>query len=518
MPMGTPRPRDLQTDTASPASSQIPQLAIAAGSGLGAAAAETIARDGGNAVDACLAAGVMAWVAEPFFASTAGSGFIVVRNPGGEVEVIDGNNAMPHTQPTEPGQGLSRTFIPDYSDGMHTGIGAGSVAVPGILAAVHKAWERHGAIEWAALFQPAIDAARNGLPFPKTSAFYLSVTWKEIWSTFDSSRAMFSRDGRLLEENEPLIQGALANSLEAIAERGPEVFYEGELGAAMVEELASEGGFITLDDFKSYSADIRQPITTEAFGWKVESNPPPAVGGAVLTHMLALLDETDLSDPKSRLSAIVEAQRASMGYRHERYDDPGDIAGALEEAMSPLRRRMQSPSTTHSSSADADGYACSLTESNGYGAGIVIKGILMNNTLGEEELNPLGVHSLPPGSRMHSNMAPTIVTGEDSVVALGSPGADRIVSALAQTFIALAVDGLSLEDAVAHPRAHLDPREEGEVLCFEPGLPGDELGYIPRPYDAPHMYFGGVQAASVTYDGVVTSAHDPRRSGSSRLI
>lgn len=495
-----------------------PRLAIAAGNGLGAEAAEAIARDGGNAVDACLAAAVMAWVAEPFFASTAGSGFIVVRTPGGDVEVIDGNNAMPLTQPDEPGQGLTRTFIPDYSDGMYTGIGAGSVAVPGILAAVHKAWERHGAIEWAALFQPSIEAARNSVPFPKTSAYYLSVTWKEIWSTFESSRALFLHDGHLLVENQPMIQAALADSLEMIAERGPEVFYEGELGAAMIEELTTEEGFITIDDLSSYSAEIRQPISTEAFDWKVESNPPPAVGGAVLTHMLALLGETELSDPTARLSAIVEAQRASTGYRHERYDDPGDIAGALEEAMTELKRSMRSPSTTHSSSADADGYACSLTESNGYGAGLVINGILMNNTLGEEELNPLGVHSLPPGSRTHSNMAPTIVTGNDTVVALGSPGADRIVSAIAQTFLALAVDGLSLEEAVAYPRAHLDPREEGNVLCFEPGLPGGELGYTPRPYDAPHMYFGGVQAASVTYDGVVTAAHDPRRSGSSRLI
>ncbi len=496
-----------------------PRLAIAAGNRLGADAAERIARDGGNAVDACLATGVMAWVVEPFFASLAGSGFVTVRSPGGVVEVIDGNNAMPLTQPAEPGQGLTRTFIPNYSDGMYTGIGAGSIAVPGILAAIRTAWERHGAIEWAALFQPAIDAARNGFPFPKTSAFYLSVTWNEIWSVHESSIDVFtSADGNLLEEDEPLIQGALAESLEAIAEEGPEVFYSGALGTSIVEEITAGGGFLTIEDLSSYTSDIRQPITTEAFGWKVESNPPPAVGGAVLTHMLALLDGTDLSDPVERLRAIVEAQRAATGYRHDRYDDPGDIAGALEEAMTTLRKNMRSPSTTHSSSADADGYACSLTESNGYGAGLVIDGILMNNTLGEEELNPLGVHSLPPGSRTHSNMAPTIATGNDTVVALGTPGADRIVSAVAQTFLALAFDGLPLADAVAHPRAHLDPREEGQILCYEPGLPGDEIGYTPRPYDAPHMFFGGVQAASVTYDGVVAAAHDPRRSGDSRLI
>jgi gamma-glutamyltranspeptidase/glutathione hydrolase len=164
---------------------------------------------------------------------------------------------------------------------------------------------------------------------------------------------------------------------------------------------------------------------------------------------------------------------------------------------------------------------CSLTESNGYGSGLVVHGMLLNNTLGEEELNPLGAHRLPPGSRCHSNMAPTIASGPGLTVGLGSPGADRIVSAIAQTFLRIAVDGDSLADAVAAPRAHLDPRVDGELLCYEPGLPGDalgDLGYTPRPYEEIHMYFGAVQAASISEDGTVDAAHDPRRSGSSALI
>ena len=495
-----------------------PRLAIAAGNPLDAQAAERIAREGGNAVDACLASAVMGWVAEPFFASLAGSGFVAVHSPAGAVEIIDGNNSMPHTVPDTPGQGLVRTFVPNYSDGMYTGIGPGSVAVPGILAAVHGAWERHGSIEWAALFQPAIEVAKEGLPLPRTSAYYLSCTYREIWSKYEESRALFEDSGRPLEEGELLVQAELADTLNAVAQGGPGVFYESDVAARIIGVIRRAGGFMTVEDLSRYRAIVRQPVATSVFGWRVESNPPPAVGGAVLTHMLALLDGADVSDPTSRLQAIVEAQRAAVGYRRERYDDPGEVAGALEEELGRLRRGMGSPSTTHSSAADSDGFACSVTESNGYGAGLVAAGVLLNNTLGEEELNPLGVHGLPPGSRTHSNMAPTIATGADRVVALGSPGADRIVGAIAQTLLRLALDGDSLEAAVAGPRAHLDLREQGETLCYEAGLPGDRLPYLHRPYDEIHMYFGGVNAASVASDGTVSAAHDPRRSGSSLLV
>jgi gamma-glutamyltranspeptidase/glutathione hydrolase len=118
-------------------------------------------------------------------------------------------------------------------------------------------------------------------------------------------------------------------------------------------------------------------------------------------------------------------------------------------------------------------------------------------------------------------MAPTIATEASGtkVVALGSPGATRIVGAIAQAFLRIAVDDDDLAAAVAAPRAHVDPREAGETLCYEPGLPGDRIEHLLlRPYDEIHMYFGAVQAASVTEYGDVDAAHDPRRSGGSALI
>ena len=498
-----------------------PRVAVAAGNVPATKAAAEVARMGGNAVDVCLASAISAWVAEPFFASMAGAGFVTVRTPSGVVEVFDGNSTMPTTPPSHPGQGVKRVYL-DYSNGMYTGIGGGSVAVPGVLAAIRKAWEAHGKIEWPALFEGAIAIARNEMPFPKTSAYYLSVTWNEIWNNYPVAREVFSRDGNPLAEGDPMTQVDLAEALALVAERGPAAMYEGELATEIADAIAEDGGFLARDDLKLYEAEVRAPVSTEVFDWLVQSNPPPAAGGAVLTHMLALLQKADLRDPRSRLLALIEAESAAVGYRTDRYQEPGEIAGALAEVLDNLRAMPNaSPETTHASATDADGYACAVTESNGYGSGLVVHGVLLNNTLGEEELNPLGAHGLPCGSRCHSNMAPTIATGGGRAVALGSPGADRIVGAIAQTFVNLAIDGADLKDAVTAPRVHIATRPQGRLLCYEPGLPGDQfpdLPYIPRPYDDIHMFFGGVQAASVTDDGVVDAAHDPRRSGGSALV
>jgi gamma-glutamyltranspeptidase/glutathione hydrolase len=494
-----------------------PRLAIATGNQHGAEAAVKVARAGGNAVDACLAAAVTGWVAAPFFTSMGGSGFAAVRSPKGDIEVVDGNNCMPRRAPERLGQGVRRVYL-DYSNGMYTGIGGGSVATPGILAGVHRTWERWGSIEWAALFEHAIQAARRGIRLPRTSAYYLAETWPAIWSAYPVARALFGEEGPS-PEGHLLVQSELAEVLAIVAEEGPGALYGGAVGDDIVAALASDGGLLESGDLRFYRAAVRVPVCTEAFGWRVESNPPPAVGGALLTHLLELLRSAPLADPIERLGAFIEAEQVVVGYRKDRYDDPGDVAIAYDEAIASLRSTgAASPSTTHSSAADSDGLVCALTESCGYGSGLVVDGIVLNNTLGEEELNPAGAHRLVPGSRCHSNMTPTIVTGPDVVVGLGSPGADRIVGAVAQTFLRLAVDGLPLKEAVAAPRAHLALKSDGALLCFEPGLPGAALGYAPRPYEEPHMYFGAVQAALVAGDGTVEAAHDPRRSGASALV
>ena len=181
------------------------------------------------------------------------------------------------------------------------------------------------------------------------------------------------------------------------------------------------------------------------------------------------------------------------------------------------------PRHTHTSSADADGYVCSITESNGYGAGLIVHGMLLNNTLGEEELNPLGVHRSAAGCTL------SLEHGADDRPE--ASGATRRCARLARCRLGSSepyrtdvhpdrggrrLARRSRRRAAGSSRSSA---ETGLTLCYEPGLPGDQTeGFLLRPYDEIHMYFGAVQAAAVTEYGDVDAAHDPRRSGGSLLI
>ncbi len=126
-------------------------------------------------------------------------------------------------------------------------------------------------------------------------------------------------------------------SLQLVADQGPGAFYGGELGQAIAERIAADDGLLSMEDLTHYTAEIRSPIHSDAFGWAVDTNPPPSVGGAVLTHMLALLQEADMKDPVLRTLALVQAEEAAIGYRLEHYEDPGEIASGLEDALGRLR-------------------------------------------------------------------------------------------------------------------------------------------------------------------------------------
>jgi gamma-glutamyltranspeptidase/glutathione hydrolase len=158
------------------------------------------------------------------------------------------------------------------------------------------------------------------------------------------------------------------------------------------------------------------------------------------------------------------------------------------------------------SATDSDGLGCSVTISSGYGAGMIAAGtgIWLNNCLGEQELNPAGLYARPPGSRLLSNMAPTVGRHRDgSTLAIGSPGADRITTALAQVLAGYS-SGMSLDDAVAHPRVHV----------HRAGRTGEEI----RDETDLTMYFGGVGVARTGPDGDLEAVADPRRSGVARIV
>jgi gamma-glutamyltranspeptidase/glutathione hydrolase len=189
-----------------------------------------------------------------------------------------------------------------------------------------------------------------------------------------------------------------------------------------------------------------------------------------------------------------------------------ELAGAGD-----LHGIVASPSTIHTSAVDSDGTGCSITMSAGYGSGFMVPGtgMWLNNSLGEMELHPGGFHGLPPGERLFSNMAPTVARSSDgSVLSIGSPGADRITTAISSVLLNFVHLGMSLRDAVAHPRVHTELFGGQPTIAYEPSLPVKDFDdLIARRFPDLSMYFGGVQAALHDPRAGLFEAADPRRDG-----
>ena len=295
----------------------------------------------------------------------------------------------------------------------------------------------------------------------------------------------------------------LAGSLDLIAREGARAFYEGELGDAIVAHIAAGGGALTRADMRNYEAIERQSLSVDIGRWSVASNPPPAVGGATLAAML--LSCVDLPFPDWRresLAHLIDVQRAVLDFRKSKLDLADDVATTTAELLEQVRTsslpgKWTSASTVHTSAVDDSGIACAVTASSGYGSGEMAPGtgIWLNNCLGELELNRRGLDAGPPGARLPSNMSPTVARSGSTVIAAGSPGADRITTALHQFFVNYMQFNMSLDEAIGHPRVHVDTSGETVRLMAEPGLDLPEVDIPVHVTSGIGMYFGGVGVA-----------------------
>jgi gamma-glutamyltranspeptidase/glutathione hydrolase len=256
---------------------------------------------------------------------------------------------------------------------------------------------------------------------------------------------------------------------------------------------------------------VRAPLTTRVGSWRLATTPPPSVGGVVVASMLRLLEGRPYAGwDRADVDHLVRVQRAVLGHRREELETATDLDSAsrawLDLVDADHRAVLESGSTAHVSVTDADGAACSITVSSGYGSGMIATGtgIWLNNCLGEQELNPSDRH-VDAGSRLLSNMAPTVGRHDDgSTLAIGSPGADRITTAVVSALAGFVSGGLDLADAVAHPRVHV----------HRAGLPDEEV----RVEDGLSMYYGGVGAALTRGTGALEAVADPRREGVARVV
>jgi gamma-glutamyltranspeptidase/glutathione hydrolase len=478
---------------------------VAAGHPLTAEAGVRVLREGGNAVDGAVAAMLMSFVTEPLLTGLGAGGYMLVAGRDERPALLDFFVAAP-TRTGDGSEAELRGIDVSFGDAVQVfHIGAASCGTYGTPAGVCEAVRRWGTMPLEELAAPASRLARVGVVLNAGQAYVAEILADLLTSTPECA-ALWAPDGRVLREGELLRNPELGDALARLASEGAEPFYRGDVADAVRSWLRSRGGSLTAEDLAGYRAIERDPVRVRYRDCEILTNPPPSAGGTLLAYSLALLDRGPA--PPS-LGGVISAMTAAQAERTPEFMDGLDEDGFLARF---LAKRLGS--TTHISVIDRDGYACSVTCTNGEGSGIVVPGtgIHMNNVMGEQDLNPFGFHRHPAGRRMPSMMAPSMVMREGEVeLVLGSAGSNRIRSALLQTIVAVVDHGMGVRDAVYAPRVHF---EDGVVFA-EPGIDLSAIDHGEREivrFAARNLFFGGVQAVE-RRAGRCAGAGDPRRGG-----
>jgi gamma-glutamyltranspeptidase/glutathione hydrolase len=497
---------------------------IAAGHPITARTGAEVLREGGNAVDAAIAAMLASFACEPLLTGLGAGGYMLVVAPGREPVLLD-------FFVEAPGRGAdlgSRAdLIPisvSFGDAVQIfNIGAASVGAYGLPAGLTEAAERFGSVPLSELVRPAVALALDGVPVAAQQAYVFEILAGIVTSSPEAT-ALFAPGGRVVKEGDVLKQPELADSLERLGSEGADPFYRGDIARAIVEWVTERGGILTGADLEGYRVVHRNPVQVSYRGRDVLTNPPPSAGGILIALALGLLDSEPGPPSVARIVAAMERTQAARTPDFlEGLDDPHFVSRFLSSPAAAPPAAGSRPafgSTTHIAVLDGEGWACSVTCSNGEGCGLIVPGtgIHLNNMLGEEDLNPLGFHRHPPGRRLPSMMAPTIVLrDEQPELVLGSAGSNRIRSAILQTIIRVLDEGMSAPEAVQAPRVHY---EDGRIYA-EPGIdlrPLERSGRKIGRFRDRNLFFGGVQAVERDRTGVFSGGGDPRRGGAASVV
>ena len=441
--------------------------AIAAGHPLTAKAGACVLAEGGNAVDACIAAAFVAAVCEGPLTGPAGGGFLLVSPPDGEPIVLDCFFATP----SQPLGELEEAVVDFEGAGTQTfRVGEGSVAVPGLTAGLEDAHRRYCTRDWAALVEPAIALARSGrVPVDAPRTFLHGILSGILLRTEAGARVYGDPLNVATEE--------LATTLERIRDIGARAVVE------LVPELAADLG--------EYRVVARSPLAAEVLGLSVLTAPAPSRGGSIILEILGALAALDAWSLHGEARAVGEAYARSW-------------RGALT-------------GTTHISVVDGAGMAVALSSTLGSGSGVFRGGMQLNNMLGE--LDVIGAGEQAPGERLVSMMAPTVVLESDRPrLVVGSAGSVRLAGAIAQVAWRILHD-TPVATAIEAPRLHV----EGSTLHLEGGWPDEVVAQLPDSWDvvrwdALNLFFGGVQAVERAPDGTLRAAGDPRRGGAGLVL
>ncbi|WP_144173653.1 gamma-glutamyltransferase [Pseudomonas sp. Kh13] len=468
---------------------------VAAANPLASEAGRAMLRAGGSAIDAAIAMQMVLTLVEPQSSGIGGGAFILYWD-GQRVQAFDGREAAPAAVTENLFLQADGSPMPFRA----AQIGGRSVGVPGVLRALKLAHEQHGKLPWHDLFAPAIALARNG--FPVSERLHTLVAGDPFIARSPAMARYF-----LDEQGKPLAVGAtlrnleLAQTFEQIAAQGPEVFYSGEIAAAIVAKVRSHAnaGYLSLQDMQQYQAKAREPLCGPYKAWRICGMPPPSSGGVAVLQTLGILEALQRTSPQRDLAGmrplrtssaaglevpplavhlVAEAERLAYADRAQYLADsdyvpvplkaltdsaylasraaqigaysikrarPGQPQGA-DLALAPDRSPLRI-STSHLSAVDDRGQALAMTTSveAAFGSHLMVKGFLLNNHLTDfsfipQEQGKAVANRVQPGKRPLSAMAPTLVFSRASgelVASLGSPGGSQIIGYVNKALIGL---------------------------------------------------------------------------------
>ena len=495
---------------------------ISSGSKESTEAAADILSAGGNAYDATIAGILMSMVAEPGLTSPGGGGFLLAYPESRKPKLFDFFVNMPNKKIQDPDFFQVEVDFGDSQQQFH--VGKGSVAVPGTIAGLFHIHKKLGKIPFKEIASPAIESAKKGI---KLNCFqeYVFKILEPIFCHTERGRSLFCIGNNLMKEDDIFRMPDFADFLDTLSIEGVDFFYKGEI-SDIILNAQSNGGLLQRQDLDQYKVIERDPIVTNFYNHHILSNPPMAVSGILIDFTLKLLNLKHSDQSKITLSDLAYAFEVTNMAREKHIHKPADYINfntVFESYKDIYIKQIEQHSiggfpedrfgsTTHISVIDKYGNASSATTTNGEGCGSILPeaGFMMNNMLGEEDLNPDGFFLHPPGTRLPTMMAPTIVLKDGKpVLVTGSAGSNRIRSVIIQMIVNTLCNGMDLVKSTDSPRIHI----EGNILHAEPGVPDDELDKLSKHFKIKkwhdkNVFFGGCN--SVMND---KGAGDPRRWG-----
>ncbi len=489
----------------------------------------SVLQKGGNAVDAAVAVGFALAVTHPFAGNLGGGGYMLIRLADGRATFVDFRERAPEKSSRDMYLDAKGELTRDSVEGWR------SSGVPGTVRGFELAAAKYGKRTWAENMAPAIELASKG--FPVSYALAESLKGSRSLGRSPESKRIFQKNGSFYEVGDTLVQPELAQTLDRIAKRGPNEFYEGDTARRFAEEMSKHGGLISLNDLKNYKAIERTPLTGTYHDYTIVTAPPSSSGGIALLEMLGIIEGTGYekagAGSASAIHYVAEAMRRAYADRNEYVGDPDfvkvPIAGLLDRGyLAKLRASIDperaTPSdavrpgrpvgseqmeTTHYSVVDGDGNAVAVTYTlnGGYGNGITVPGLgfLLNNEMDDFAAKPgtanmFGLvqgeaNAIAPGKRPLSSMTPTIVVKDGKLfMTVGAPGGSRISTAVLQVILNVVDFGMNVQDAVDAPRFH--HQWLPDKLSLERGISPDTVAILKsRGYDVDNA--SGVVLAQV---------------------